>query len=68
MQVSTNVARRRFLGTLVSGGSFVVWSLAGCGSNESTVEMTDEAKKAIRASKVGDESKFKKPGRVPGRR
>jgi hypothetical protein len=68
MQVSTDTGRRRFLGVLMSGGSFLAWSIAGCGTSESKVEITADAKKAIMANKIGDPSKFVKPGRGRGGR
>jgi len=65
MQVSTDRVRRRFLCLLMSGGSLLAWSMAGCGTSESKVEMDPEAKKTILQSKIGDESKFVKPGKGP---
>jgi hypothetical protein len=69
MQVSTVTVRRRFLGLLISGGGFLAWSIAGCGPSENKVEMDPDAKKSVLQSKVGDPSKFVKPGKGPvGRR
>jgi hypothetical protein len=63
MQVSTDLVRRRFLGLLMSAGSFLSCSLAGCGTSESKVEMSPDARRAIMASKIGDPSRFVKPGK-----
>jgi hypothetical protein len=63
MQESTDTVRRRFLFLLMSGGSFLAWSILGCGTSENKIEMTPETKKSILSSKIGDPSKFIKPGR-----
>jgi hypothetical protein len=55
--------RRRLLALLISAGGFIAGSVAGCGTSETTTELTPEAKKTVFASKVGDESKFKKTGK-----
>ena len=68
MQVSTDPIRRRFLGLLMSGGSFLAWSIAGCGTSQSEVEMDPDTKKGVRASKIGDESKFVKSRKGTGGR
>jgi hypothetical protein len=68
MQVSTDPLRRRFLGLLMSAGGFLSWSMAGCGTSERKVEMDPQAKKSIMASKIGDPSKFVKPGKGKGGR
>jgi len=70
MQEATGpLPRRRFLGLLLSGAGWVAWSIAGCGTSENRIELTEEARKSVRASKVGDPSKFVKPGkRRVGRR
>jgi hypothetical protein len=46
----------------MAGGTFVATSFSGCGSSENGIEMTPEAKKAINTKKIGDASKFIKPG------
>ena len=63
MQVSTQMVRRRFLCLLTSAGSVIAGSIAGCGPSENKFEMTEDAKKTTRHSKIGDESKFKKTGK-----
>jgi hypothetical protein len=63
VQMSTDRVRRRFLGLLMSGGGFVAWSVVGCGTSENRFEMTEDAKKSVMASKIGDPSKFVKPGK-----
>jgi hypothetical protein len=68
MQVSTDMVRRRFLGLMMSAGCFLTWSVAGCGTSESKVEMDPDAKKSIMASKIGDPSKFVKRGKGAGGR
>jgi hypothetical protein len=62
MDVSGAMVRRQFLCALMAGGTFVATSFSGCGSSENAIEMTPEAKKAINTKKVGDASKFIKPG------
>jgi hypothetical protein len=57
------VPRRRFLGLVLSGAGLVAWSIAGCGTSENRFELTEEARKSVMASKVGDPSKFVKPGK-----
>jgi hypothetical protein len=59
MQVSDDMVRRHFLCLLLSGGSF----LAGCGSSENKLEVSAETRKGAVASKIGDVSKFVKPGK-----
>ena len=66
MQVSTDPLRSRFLGLVISAGGFLSWSMAGCSTSESKVEMDPDAKQSIRASKIGDESKFVKRGKGKG--
>ena len=56
---------RRLLCLFVSGGCFVAGTLAGCGGSESPIELSPEAKKSVLTSKVGDPSKFIKPGQIP---
>ncbi len=64
MEVSTGKFRCRVLCLFISGGSFLAMTLAGCDS-ENKVEMSPETKKAVFASKIGDPSKFVKPGKTP---
>ncbi len=55
---------RRLLCLFVTGGCFLAGTLAGCGGSENTVELSPEAKKSVLTSKVGDPSKFIKPGKI----
>ena len=64
MQESTGpLSRRRFLGLLLSGAGWVACSIAGCSTSENRIELDEEARKSARASKVGDPSRFVKPGK-----
>lgn len=65
MEVSTERFRRRFLCLFISGGSFLAGTFAGCGGSENALELSPEAKKAVLTSKIGDPSKFVKPGKGP---
>jgi hypothetical protein len=57
---------RRLLCLFVTGGCFLAGTLAGCGGSENQLELSPEAKKSVLTSKVGDPSKFIKPGQNPG--
>ena len=48
---------------LLSAVGWVACSIAGCGTSENRYELDEEARKSVRASKVGDPSKFAKPGK-----
>jgi len=61
MQVSTDPVRRRFLCLLMSGGGLLASSFVGCNSSETKTEVSEDARKAINANKIGDPSKFIKP-------
>ena len=64
MRESTgSVRRRQFLALSVSGAGFLAWSMAGCGTGENTLELDPDAKKSVLQSKIGDPSKFVKPGK-----
>jgi hypothetical protein len=65
MRVSTEKFRRRFLCLFISGVNFLAGTFAGCGGSENKFDMSPETKKAVLTSKVGDPSKFIKPGKSP---
>jgi hypothetical protein len=63
VRLSTAKFHLRCLFVIISGGSFLAGTLAGCGSSETKLELTPEVKKNVLTSKIGDPSRFIKTGK-----
>ncbi len=71
MKVSPAVDRRCFVrGMFLTAGGVLGGAFAGCGSGSSEVDvtLTPEQREKLKASRLGDTSKYVQPKRAPGRR